>query len=79
MKALSPVTARQQGLRGRRAKIVVDEPTDELYWPADLPAGTRWVVILDDTPNDFLTLRVHPVGDLGHVAYVAYDQLALPD
>lgn len=69
----------QTGLRGRRAGVLVDEPTDETDWPADLPPGTTSVVIIDDTPNPHHTLRVHPVGDPSRVALVVYDQLALID
>jgi hypothetical protein len=72
-----PLRYDESGLRGKRARVLVDEPTDEIDWPADLPAGTKTVVILDDTPNPHHTLLVHPVDDPGRTALVVYDQLAL--
>lgn len=74
---LFPVTFNQTGLAGKRAMVVVSEATDEVDNPADLPEGTRDVIILDDTPNPHHTLRVHPVGDPSYVALVVHDQLAL--
>ncbi|WP_142392627.1 hypothetical protein [Mycobacterium sp. 3519A] len=74
---LTPLRYDQSGLRGKRALVLVDEPTDEIDWPADLPAGTKMVVILDDTPNPHHTLLVHPVDDADRTALVVYDQLAL--
>jgi hypothetical protein len=76
-KPLTPLRYDQSGLRGRRARILVDEPTDEIDWPADLPAGIKTVVILDDTPNPHHTLLVHPIDDPARTALVVYDQLAL--
>ena len=46
----------QTGLRGKIARVLVEEPTDEIDWPADLPAGIETVVIVDDTPNPHHTL-----------------------
>lgn len=74
---LTPLRHNQGDLRGKLARILVDEPTDEIDWPADLPPGTKTVVILDDTPNPHHTLRVHPPNDPTRIALVAYDQLAL--
>jgi hypothetical protein len=74
---LTPLGYAQSGLRGKLARVLVDEPTDEIDWPADLPAGIETVVILDDTPNPHHTLRVHPPDDPSRVALVVYDQLAL--
>jgi hypothetical protein len=74
-----PLRYDQKGLRGRRALVLVDEPTDEIDWPADLPPGTTTVIILDDEPNPHHTLRVHPPDDPDRVALVVYDQLALHD
>ncbi|WP_326547809.1 hypothetical protein QGN32_06520 [Mycolicibacterium sp. ND9-15] len=74
---LAPIGYDQTGLRGQLAQVLVDEPTDEIDWPADLPPGTELVVVVDDTPNPHHTLRVHPVGDATRVALVVYDQLAL--
>ncbi|WP_029113020.1 hypothetical protein [Mycobacterium sp. URHB0044] len=74
---LTPLSYGQKGLRGRLARVLVDEPTDEIDWPADLPAGIETVVILDDEPNPHHTLRVHPPDDPTRVALVVFDQLAL--
>ena len=74
---LKPLGYAQSGLRGKLARVLVEEPTDEIAWPADLPAGIETVVILDDTPNPHHTLRVHPPDDPSRVALVVYDQLAL--
>lgn len=76
---LRPLRHDEKGLRGRLAQVLVAEATDEIDWPADLPAGTHQVVILDDEPNPHHTLRVHPPDDPAHVALVVYDQLALCD
>lgn len=76
-RGLTPLGAAQTGLRGKRARVLVEEPTDEIDWPADLPAGIETVVILDDEPNPHHTLRVHPPGDPARVALVVFDQLAL--
>ncbi|TDC34552.1 ubiD family decarboxylase [Micromonospora sp. 15K316] len=75
----TPLRYDQSGLRGKRARVLVAEPTDEIDWPADLPTGTETVVILDDAPNPHHTLRVHPPGDPTRVAFVVFDQLALCD
>ncbi|WP_431241039.1 DUF7161 family protein (plasmid) [Mycolicibacterium aichiense] len=74
---LRPLRYDQAGLRGRIARVLVDQPTDEIDWFVDLPAGTATVVIVDDTPNAHHTLRVHPVGDPDRVVLVAYDRLGL--
>ena len=74
---LTPLSYGQKGLRGKVARVLVDEPTDEIDWPADLPAGTDTVVILDDEPNPHHTLRVHPPDDPARIALVVFDQLAL--
>ena len=76
---LTPLRLNQKGLRGRLAHVQVDEPTDEIDWPADLPAGIKTVVIVDDEPNPHLTLRVHPLDDSTRVALVVFDQLALDE
>ncbi|MGI5521576.1 DUF7161 family protein [Micromonospora sp. CA-259024] len=67
----------QTGLQGRLARVLVKEPTDEIDWPAGLPAGIETVVILDDEPNPHHTLRVHPQDDPTRIALVVFDQLAL--
>lgn len=77
--ASGPLHYAQKGLRGRLAKVLVDVPTDEIDWPADLPAGTKYVVIDDDQPNPHHTLRVHPPDQPKCIALVVYDQLALAD
>jgi hypothetical protein len=74
---LTPLQYDQKGLRGKSARVLVEEPTDEIDWPADLPAGIETVVILDDEPNPHHTLRVHPPDDPTRVALVVFDQLAL--
>jgi hypothetical protein len=74
---LTPLSYGQKGLQGRLARVLVEEPTDEIDWPADLPAGIKTVVILDDEPNPHHTLRVHPPDDPARVALVVFDQLAL--
>jgi hypothetical protein len=76
-RGLVPLRYSQTGLRGKRARVLVEEPTDEIDWPADLPAGIKTVVILDDAPNPHHTLRVHPPDDPTRVALVVFDQLAL--
>jgi hypothetical protein len=74
---LTPLRYDQKGLRGKLARVLVEEPTDEIDWPADLPAGIDTVVIVDDEPNPHHTLRVHPPHDPERVALVVFDQLAL--
>jgi hypothetical protein len=74
---LTPLRYDQTGLRGKLARVLVEEPTDEIDWPADLPAGIETVVIIDDGPNPHHTLRVHPPDDPTRVALVVFDQLAL--
>ncbi|WP_330230065.1 hypothetical protein OHA40_29300 [Nocardia sp. NBC_00508] len=74
---LTPLRYDQTGLRGRLARVLVEQPTDEIDWPADLPAGIDTVVILDDEPNPHHTLRVHPLDDPTNIALVVFDQLAL--
>ncbi|GAA5192419.1 hypothetical protein GCM10023322_51980 [Rugosimonospora acidiphila] len=76
-RGVTPLRYDQTGLRGRRARVLVEEPTDEIDWPADLPAGIAFVVILDDTPNPHHTLLVCPPDDPERTALVVYDQLAL--
>lgn len=73
----TPLRGDQRGLRGKRARVLVEEPTDEIDWPANLPAGIETVVIVDDTPNPHHTLRVHPTDDPERMALVVFDQLAL--
>jgi hypothetical protein len=75
----TPLRYDQAGLRGKLARVLVDEPTDEIDWPADLPAGIKTVVIVDDEPNPHHTLRVHPPDDPERIALVVFDQLALSE
>lgn len=75
----TPLRPDQTGLRGKHARVLVEEPTDEIDWPAGLPVGIETVVILDDHPNPHHTLRVHPPGDPTRVVLVVFDQLALYD
>ncbi len=74
---LTPLRHDQTGLHGKLARLLTAEPTDEIDWPADLPAGIETVVILDDEPNPHHTLRVHPPDDPARIALVVFDQLAL--
>jgi hypothetical protein len=75
--SLTPLRYDQTGLQGKLARVLVEEPTDEIDWPADLPTGIERVVILDDHPNPHHTLRVHPPDDPVRIALVVFDQLAL--
>ncbi|WP_174564928.1 DUF7161 family protein [Actinomadura chibensis] len=74
-----PLPYNAKGLRGKLAHVLVAEPTDETNWPADLPPGTKTVIIVDDEPNPHHTLRVHPPSDPTRTALVVYDQLALAE
>jgi hypothetical protein len=65
------------GLAGKRARVLVNVPTDEIDNPADLPEGTKTVVIVSDQVTPHHTLFVHPEDDEEHLALVAYDQLSL--
>lgn len=65
------------GLAGKRAHVLVDVPTDEIDNPADLPEGTKTVVIVSDQVTPHHTLFVHPEDDEEQLALVAYDQLSL--
>lgn len=80
MQDLVPIRFDQTGLKGQVAVLLTDLPTNDAGVPVDLPAGADSVVILDDTPNPTLTLRVHPVGDPERVVFVDHADLALaPD
>ncbi|MBB3751337.1 hypothetical protein FHT44_003832 [Mycolicibacterium sp. BK634] len=74
-----PLPYDASGLAGKRAYVLVDEPTDEIDNPADLPSGTTTVVIVSDEPTPHHTLFVHPEGDPERLALVVYDQLSLID
>lgn len=63
------------GLRGARLRVLVALPTDGMI-PAELPAGTTDVIALDDEPDVYNNVKVHPVGDPAVTAFVRYDQLA---
>ena len=76
---LTRISYAQTGLSGKRARVLVDQPTDEIDFPADLPPGTQTVVIVDDAPNPHHTLRVYSPKDPSKVALVVYDQLALEE
>ncbi|MGC4868559.1 DUF7161 family protein [Micromonospora sp. DT53] len=72
--------ATDTGLNGRAARLLTSEPTDDAGWPADLPAGTTDVVIVEDTPGPTVTLRVQTTGDAApKSARVRFDQLAVRD
>lgn len=79
MPELVPIRYDQTGLAGRVAVVLTDLPTDDAGVPVDLPKGTTRVVVVDDTPNANLTLRVHPVGDNTTVVYVDHAELALDE
>ncbi|GAB09108.1 hypothetical protein GOARA_028_00190 [Gordonia araii NBRC 100433] len=70
-----PICYDQVDLAGRRALVLVDHPTNDAGWPVDLPAGTTHVIIVDDTPNPTMTLRVHPIGKPDDVVYIDHSQL----
>src|ERR1700739_1349814 len=65
------------GLAGKRARVLVEVPTDEIDNIADLPEGTETVVIVSDEVTPHHTLFVHPPEDPERLALVAYDQLSL--
>lgn len=75
----APLPWNAKGLRGKLAHVLVDEPTDEIDNPADLPPGTKTVVIASDEPTPHHTLFVHPPDDPQRLALVVYDQLALAE
>lgn len=75
----TPLPWDAKGLRGKIAHVLVDEPTNEIDWPADLPKGIKEVVIVSDEPTPFHTLLVHPVGDPSRMALVVYDQLSVDE
>jgi hypothetical protein len=64
------------GLRGKRLRVLAKIPTDGMA-PVDLPVGITDVIAVDDEPDVFSNIQVHPVGDPSTVANVRYDQLAL--
>ncbi|MFW0783560.1 hypothetical protein AAFP35_03490 [Gordonia sp. CPCC 206044] len=70
-----PICYDQTDLAGRIAVALVDDLTDDTGWEVDLPTGTGRVVILDDTPNPHLTLRVHPVNEPSRVVLVDHSEL----
>ncbi|EFV14847.1 DUF7161 family protein [Segniliparus rugosus] len=72
-----PLSFDSEGLRGRLAKILVDDPVNSGLNPADLPPGTTEVVIVDDTPDVTADLAVHPVGQPDKIAIVHYNALAV--
>ena len=76
---VKPLHYDQTGLRGKRLRVLVTEPTNDAGYDADLPPGITEVVTIDDEPNPNLTLRVHPPDDPSRVAYVRFDQLALAE
>ena len=77
MQQLVPIRFDQTGLTGQVAVLLTDLPTNDAGVPVDLPPGTDRVVVLDDTPNPTLTLRVHPAGDPQHIVYIDHADLAL--
>jgi hypothetical protein len=72
-----PVRYDQTGLAGQTARLLTDLPTDDAGVPADLPDGTTEVIVVDDTPNPTLTVRVHSVGSDADTSFVRFDQLAV--
>lgn len=73
----APISWDATGLAGKRARILVPEPTDEIDNPADLPDETRTVVIVSDEVTPHHTLFVRPEDGEQRLALVAYDQLSL--
>jgi hypothetical protein len=65
------------GLRGKRMRLIDDDPTSDAGWPQQALLGVTDVICLDDTPNVMHDLRVHPVGRPHIVARVEFRQLAL--
>lgn len=74
-----PIRYDQTGLSGRMAVPLTDLPTDDAGAPVNLPASTVHVVIVDDTPNPTLTLRVHPAGCPQDVVAIDHAQLGLTE
>lgn len=78
--AWRPVRATDTGLKGRAARLLTSDPTDDAGWPADLPAGVTDVVIVEDTPSPTATLTVQTSGDAAPTSTrVRFDQLAVRD
>ncbi len=75
----APLPWNATGLAGKIAHVLVDEPTDEIDNPADLPPGTKTVVIVSDEPTPHHTLFVHPEDEPSRVALVVYDQLSVDE
>ncbi len=75
----APLPWDAKGLSGKLAHVLVDEPTDEIDNPANLPSGTKTVVIVSDEPTPHHTLFVHPPDDPSRVAVVVYDQLSVDE
>ena len=65
------------GLRGKRMRLIVDDPTSDAGWTQETLLGVTDVICLDDTPDVMHDLRVHPVGRPDIVARVEFRQLAL--
>ena len=65
------------GWQRLHAHLFVKPPTDEIDNPADLPPGTKTVVIVSDEPDPTSHLFVHPENHPEQLALVAYDQLSL--
>ncbi|MCV6998669.1 hypothetical protein A5768_11320 [Mycolicibacterium fortuitum] len=60
------------------AVLLTELPTNDAGVPVNLlRAGTDYVVILDDTPNPTLTLRVHPAGHPESVVFIDHAELGL--
>ncbi|MGH3723706.1 MAG: DUF7161 family protein [Mycobacterium sp.] len=72
----APVGVDQTGLKGRTAKLLVSQPTDDAGWPAELPPGTNEVIVFDDEPTPLLTVRVFVPG-MDRFTFVRFDQLAV--
>jgi hypothetical protein len=71
-----PVRVDQTGLKGRTAKLLVSQPTDDAGWPAELPPDTTEVIVFDDEPTPLLTVRVF-VPSMDRFTFVRFDQLAV--
>lgn len=77
----TPLPFDAKGLRGKRARIIVEHPHDDTAWYADFPEGTKEVITYDDEPNVYNDLRVyvpgHEPANPHDLERIRYDQLSL--
>lgn len=76
-----PIRFDADGLRGKRARIIVEYPCDDQGYDAIFPAGTQEVIIADDTPSVYANLHVYVPGqrpgNRDDMQIVRVDQLSL--